>query len=209
MILIILGAPGAGKGTQAKMIKEKYGLEHLSTGDLLRNAVSEGTELGKSARGFMDAGDLVPDDVIIGIIRDYLKNLTSDGVLLDGFPRTIAQAEGLDEILMGQGDVSALTLEVDDKQVVERLSARRSCQACGKVYNPAMGIMPRGDNCDCGGELYQRDDDRAETISNRLNVYHTQTEPIVGFYKDKSVLKTVDGMGNPDEVFSRVMEALG
>ncbi|HHE46852.1 MAG TPA: nucleoside monophosphate kinase, partial [Bacteroidetes bacterium] len=164
MILILLGAPGAGKGTQAEKLVEEYGLQHLSTGDLLRSAVSDNTELGRLAKRYMDQGQLVPDDVILGIIRGYLKEHAGEGVLFDGFPRTVVQAEGLDGILNGV-EARTISLVVDDQRVIERLSARRSCRACGRVYNPALGINPASpDRCACGGEIYQRDDDKAETI---------------------------------------------
>lgn len=207
MILILLGAPGAGKGTQAERIKAHFGMQHLSTGDLLRGAVKEGTDLGKLAKDYMDAGKLVPDDVILGIISDYLKVNVGKGILFDGFPRTVAQAEGLDEFILDKA-VKVVSLEVEDEAVINRLSSRRSCRACGRVYNPALGIKPAGDACECGGEIYQRDDDRAETIANRLNVFHTQTEPIIEFYRNRGVLFEVDGQGTPDEIFVRVKEAL-
>jgi len=208
MILILLGAPGAGKGTQAEKIKTMYDLLHLSTGDLLRAAVADGTELGKLAKDYMNGGKLVPDDVIIGIIRDFMKENAGKGVLFDGFPRTVKQAGGLDEILHDD-EINALSLEVDDEQVIQRLSARRVCRECGKVYNPALGINPpEEDKCECGGEIYQRDDDHAETIANRLKVYHDQTEPVIEYYRGKSLLLVVNGSGTPDEVFDRVREAL-
>ena len=208
MILILLGAPGAGKGTQAEKIKTGYNMHHLSTGDLLRAAVKEGAELGRLAKNYMDAGKLVPDDVILGIIRDFLKEHEGESVLFDGFPRTIAQAEGLDELIKNVS-VKVLTLQVPDQAVINRLSSRCTCRKCGKVYNPALGIMPSGDRCECGGEIYQRDDDRAETIANRLNVYHTQTEPIIDFYRQRNLRIEVDGQGAPDEIFTRVKAALG
>ncbi len=209
MILILLGAPGAGKGTQAERISKNYRLSHLSTGDLLRAAVTEGSELGKMAKGFMDSGKLVPDDVILGIIRDFLKEHSDEGILFDGFPRTVAQAQGLEEILKGR-TVRTLALEVPDEAVVNRLSSRRSCRNCGKIYNLAAGIMPDGDKCtECGGEVYQRDDDRAETIAQRLNVYHSQTEPIIEFYRQRGSLVEIDGLGSPDEIFERVHRELG
>lgn len=207
MILILLGAPGAGKGTQAERIKTHFDMQHLSTGDLLRAAVKEGSELGKLAKDYMDGGKLVPDDVILGIINDYMKANEGAGILFDGFPRTVAQAEGLDGFLK-DAEVKVVSLEIEDEVVINRLSSRRSCRACGRVYNPALGIKPAGDACECGGEIYQRDDDRAETIANRLDIFHTQTEPIIEFYGVRNVLYKVNGNGAPDEIFKRVKEAL-
>ncbi len=209
MILILLGAPGAGKGTQAEKIKAKYNLQHLSTGDLLRAAVKEGSDLGKLAKSYMDGGKLVPDDVILGIIKDYMEQHKDEGILFDGFPRTVAQAEGLDQILTNQMP-KAMALTVSDQAVIERLSSRRTCRQCGKVYNPLFGIIPAKENeCACGGEIYQRDDDKPETIANRLDVYHTQTEPIIDFYRAKDSMVEVDGLGNPDEIFKRIQDILG
>jgi len=208
MILILLGAPGAGKGTQAEKIVKEYNVNHLSTGDLLRAAVAGGAELGRLAKGYMNKGQLVPDNVILGIIRDYLQEHAGEGVLFDGFPRTVTQAEGLDEILKG-GEVRTVSLVVDDRQVIERLSARRSCRACGRVYNPALGINPASANrCECGGEIYQRDDDKAETIANRLSVYHSQTEPVIEYYRGRNLLLEVEGTGSPEDVFNRVRDIL-
>jgi adenylate kinase len=208
MILILLGAPGAGKGTQAERIVRKYNLNHLSTGDLLRAAVKESTGLGRLAKSYMDKGQLVPDDVILGIIRDYMAEHAGKGVLFDGFPRTAVQAEGLDELLQG-AEVKTISLAVDDKDVIMRLSARRSCRACGRIYNSALGINPVSpDKCKCGGEIYQRDDDKPETIANRLNVYHEQTEPVIEYYRARNSLYEVKGTGTPDEVFARIREVL-
>jgi len=207
MILILLGAPGAGKGTQAERIVKEYGLNHLSTGDLLRAAVTEGSELSRLAKRYMDSGQLVPDDVILGIIRYYIKEHRGEGILFDGFPRTLAQAQGLDELLQGD-KVLAVSLAVDDEQVIKRLSARRSCRDCGRIYNPTLGIMPDGDKCTCGGEIYQRDDDKSETIARRLKVYHDQTEPVIGYYRDSDVLFEVEGSGTPEDVFERIRKVL-
>ena len=207
MILILLGAPGAGKGTQAEKLVERYGLSHLSTGDVLRNAAKTGTDLGRLAKQYMDAGQLVPDDVILGVIGDFLRADLDKKILFDGFPRTVAQAKGLDVLLAGS-PVRTLAIQVPDWSVIERLSSRRTCRNCGKVYNPALGIVPKGGRCDCGGELYQRDDDTAETIANRLKVYHDQTEPIINHYRHQGVLIEVDGSGNPDQVLRRIVDAL-
>ncbi|MFC2150426.1 adenylate kinase [Calditrichota bacterium] len=209
MIIILLGAPGAGKGTQAEKLVGEYGLQHLSTGDLLRAAVREGTDLGKTAKGYMEAGKLLPDEIIIGVIKDYLDTHKPDGVLFDGFPRTVGQAEGLDVILAGK-TYQVVSIEVYDKAVIERLSARRVCKSCGRVFNPALGIMPPGERCDCvdNGEIYQRDDDKAETISKRLEVYHEQTQPVMLYYRSKNLGLEVDGSGTPDQVFDRIRKAL-
>ncbi len=208
MILILLGAPGAGKGTQAERIRAQYNLSHLSTGDLLRGAVTDATELGKLAKGYMESGKLVPDEVIIGIIKDYLTQHKDEGILLDGFPRTTTQAEGLNEII-GDADVMAVSLEVPDDVVIGRLSSRWSCRACGKVYNSALGNLPSTCDCSSSGDLYQRDDDKPKTIANRLEIFHTQTEPIKDYYKEKGVLITVDGTGTPNDIFARIKDRLG
>ncbi len=207
MILVLFGPPGAGKGTQAEMLTRDYNLNHLSTGDLLRAAVAEGSELGRRARGYMNAGQLVPDDVILEIIRDYIDAHTGEGVLFDGFPRTVAQAEGLDR-LVDDEQVRVLSLVVPDEQAINRSLTRRVCRNCGKVYNPASGIMPKGNSCECGGELIKRDDDRAGTIARRLEVYYAQTEPVLDYYRNKDLLLEVNGLGEPDEVFARIKEAL-
>ncbi len=205
---MLLGAPGSGKGTQAEKIVAQYNLDYLSTGDLLRTAVAEGNALGKLAKGYIDKGQLVPDDVILGIIRDYIDEHTGVGILFDGFPRTIAQAEGLDDLLKGD-TVLTVSLEVDDEQVIKRLSARRSCRICGKTYNMVLGINPAPNGrCSCGGEIYQRDDDQIETIANRLRIYHDQIEPVKDFYRRKGLLVEIEGTGSPDDVFDRIREVL-
>ena len=210
MILILLGAPGAGKGTQAERLVEEYRLHHLSTGELLRTAAAAGSNLGKLAKSYMDDGQLVPDDIFLSIIRSYLDEHQGEGILFDGFPRTVAQADGLSGMLAGR-KVVTLALEIPDRMVIDRLSARRVCRSCGKVYNTASGIMPHGGRCNCGdgGELYQRDDDHPETIRKRLEVFHKQTEPIISYYRRRGALRTVNGDGAPDEVFARIKKALG
>lgn len=207
-VVIILGAPGAGKGTQAEKIREQYNLNHLSTGDLLRQAVADGTKLGDLAKGYMDSGKLVPDDVILNIIKEYLGKHKGEGILFDGFPRTTHQAEGLNDLLHGC-DIKVVSLNVSDNAVIERLSSRWTCRTCGKIYNATLGDMPEDLTCECGGELYQRDDDKPETILNRLNVYHSQTEPIIDYYRRRDFLFEVNGTGTPDEIFSAVKDVLG
>ncbi|MDP8228885.1 MAG: adenylate kinase [Candidatus Electryoneaceae bacterium] len=207
-IVIILGAPGAGKGTQAEKIREQYRLNHLSTGDLLRQAVADGTSLGELAKGYMDSGKLVPDDVILNIIKEYLESHKGEGILFDGFPRTTNQADGLNDLLK-DCDVKVVSLDVPDEAVIERLSSRWTCRECGKIYNALLGSLPENRQCECGGELYQRDDDKPKTIANRLGVYHSQTEPIIEYYRQKGFLYEVDGTGKPDEIFSAVKSVLG
>jgi len=207
VILILLGAPGAGKGTQAERLIQRYHLHHLSTGDLLRAAVRAGNELGRLAKSFMDKGALVPDEVILGIIKDYLTAHKGEGLLFDGFPRTITQAEGLEELLAGQ-PVKTISLEAPDEIVIKRLSARRVCRSCGKIYNLNTGDIPGSGACACGGEIYQRDDDRAETIANRLKVFHQQTEPIIDFYRRRGAFLQVEGSGSPDDIFTRLQRLL-
>ncbi len=211
MRLVFLGGPGSGKGTQAKKLVEKYGLTHISTGDLLRKAMKEGTELGKTAKKYVDAGDLVPDDVILGMIKEKLKEIES-GFIFDGFPRTIEQARGLEGIL-GELDMDideVVNLNVDDQMIVERLSARRMCKKCGFEYNLKTRPPKKEGVCDIdGGELYQRSDDNEETIKNRLSLYHKNTEPIEDFYREKSKLIDIDGSGSFDEVFESITESVG
>ncbi|HEB83834.1 MAG TPA: adenylate kinase [Bacteroidetes bacterium] len=211
MRMILLGPPGVGKGTQARFLMEKLGALQLSTGDLLRAAVRDGTELGKRAKGYMDQGELVPDDVILGLIRETLVELGDKPVIFDGFPRTVPQAEGLDRLLaeLGGGVDRVLELTVDDEEVVRRLSARRCCPKDGAVYN-LLYNPPRADSvCDrCGGPLIQRDDDKPEVIRHRLAVYHQQTEPLSDYYRGAGLLVRVNGDGTVDEVRRRVEDAL-
>lgn len=212
--VILLGAPGAGKGTQAERIVAKYGLPHISTGDMLRAAVEKGTEMGRAAQRFMDAGELVPDDVVIGVVRDRLAEPdASRGFLLDGFPRTMEQAERLDAILAatGRAVTHVILIDVPEDELVQRISGRRSCTGCGKLYNVTFD-PPRNEGvCDaCGAALSQRADDNEETVRNRLAVYRRQTEPLVGYYRDEGVLDETSGAGkSPDEVFALVVEILG
>lgn len=211
MRLIFLGGPGSGKGTQAKKLVEKYGLIHISTGDLLRKAMKEGTELGKTAKRYVDAGDLVPDDVILGMIKEKLKEIEG-GFIFDGFPRTIEQARGLEDIL-GELEMNidtVVNLNVDDQMIVDRLSARRMCRKCGFEYNLKTRPPRKEGVCDIdGSELYQRSDDNEETIKNRLSLYHKNTEPIEDFYREKSKLVDIDGSGSFDEVFDSITTSVG
>lgn len=208
MNMILLGAPGAGKGTQAKRIASTYEIPHVSTGDMLRDAVASKTPLGLEAKGFMDRGDLVPDALVVGIVKDRLSHADCDnGCLLDGFPRTVAQADALDGALSSAGKTidAAVNIDVSEDELLRRLTGRRTCSACDRVYH-IMFSPPKAEGvCDvCGGHLYQRDDDTEETVSNRLRVYHEQTAPLADYYEAKGLLTSVDGNGSPDEVFERV-----
>ncbi len=212
MRLILLGPPGAGKGTQAKRLIERYGIPQISTGDILRAAVREGTELGRKAKQYMDAGQLVPDEVVIGIIRERLKEADcARGFILDGFPRTVPQAEALKGVLaeLGQALDHVVSIEVPDEDLVERLTGRRTCRGCGAMYHVRFSPPKQDGVCDrCGGELYQRDDDREDTIRARLKVYHDQTAPLVAFYEGEGLLRRVDGVGSVDEIYGRILGVL-
>jgi len=203
--VMLLGPPGAGKGTQAKRIVERFGLVHLSTGDILRDEVKRGTELGQEAKGFMDRGELVPDALIIDMVRGRIE-AASAGFLLDGFPRTVLQAEELGKITALD---AVINISLSREEVVGRLTARRVCRACGAIYN--LSFRPPADptKCEaCGGELYQRDDDREEVIQNRYDVYQSQTEPLIAFYQERGVLQEVDGSTGSDAVFAEVVRIL-
>lgn len=210
---ILLGAPGAGKGTQATALVAEFGLLHVSTGDILRAAVAAGTELGALAKQYMDGGDLVPDDVIIGIVEERLQEQDcAGGVLFDGFPRTLPQAEALAGVCgkLGRGEPTVLAIEVPEEELVRRLSGRRVCRRCAGTY--AIDRLPEGSTeCsdpDCNGEIYQRDDDAPESVQQRLRVYEKQTAPLLEYYRQRGSLVTVDGTGAPESVAERALSAL-
>lgn len=212
MRLILLGPPGAGKGTQAKRLIERYGIPQISTGDILRAAVREGTELGKTAKQYMDAGKLVPDEVVIGIIEERLKEPDcAKGYILDGFPRTVAQADALTDVLarMGKSIDHVVSIEVPDEELVERLTGRRTCRSCGAMYHVKFSPPKKPGACDkCGGELFQRDDDKEETIRARLKVYQEQTAPLIAYYEKAGLLRRVSGVGTVDEIYGRILGVL-
>ena len=209
MKIILLGAPGAGKGTQAEIISRKLGIPTISTGNILRAAVKEGTPIGLQAKSYMDAGKLVPDEVIIGIIQERLAQPDcAGGFILDGVPRTIAQAEALER--HGINFDAVLSLEISDEVIAARLTGRRTCHACGATYHVVNAPPQKEDICDkCGGVLEQRKDDLPETVKHRLEVYHSETEPLKGFYEGKGVLKRVPDLGGIDETNAKIMELLG
>ncbi len=208
MKLILLGAPGAGKGTQAEIISEKYNIPTVSTGNIIRAALKNGTEMGIKAKSYIDAGELVPDDVVIGIIKERLsENDCENGYILDGFPRTIPQAEALDE--MGFGIDAALSIEVADGEIVKRMSGRRVCEKCGASYHTEYKKPAVDGICNsCGGKLVIRKDDEPETVKNRLNVYHEQTEPLKDYYRAGGKLLTVEGQDEVADTTRLVLEAL-
>lgn len=213
MKIIMLGAPGAGKGTQAKMIAEKYGIPHISTGDIFRYNIKNGTELGKEAKKYMDQGLLVPDELTVKILLDRVaQDDCKNGYVLDGFPRTIPQAEVLEEALTKLGDRIdyAINVEVPDENIVKRMGGRRACVNCGATYH-IEHVPPKKEGiCDnCGSELILRDDDKPETVKNRLSVYHKQTQPLIDFYNGNGVLRTVDGTVDMKDVFNAIVAILG
>lgn len=210
--LIIFGPPGAGKGTQSDAIKEKLQVNHLSTGDMLREAIKNQTEIGKQAKQYTDAGKLVPDEVVIGIVKDKVQSLGADkGILFDGFPRTLAQAEALDKMLesLGRKIDTVVSLDVPDENIVKRLTGRRMCTACNIIYHIQAKPPEKDGVCDqCGGALIIRDDDNESVIRNRLNTYHGQTSPVLGYYREKGVLMEVDGTGTPRETSELIFARL-
>jgi adenylate kinase len=212
MKIIMLGAPGAGKGTQAQMIAEKYNIPHISTGDIFRANIKNGTELGKKAKEFIDKGQLVPDELTVELLLDRVANDDcKNGYVLDGFPRTIPQADVLDSELTKLGDKVdyAINVDVPDENIVRRMSGRRACLKCGATYH-IEHIPPKTEGiCDkCGSELVQREDDKPETVQNRLSVYHEQTQPLIEYYDKKNILKTVNGTKDMQEVFSDIIGIL-
>lgn len=213
MKIIMLGAPGAGKGTQAKMIADKYSVPHISTGDIFRANIKNGTELGMEAKKYMDQGLLVPDELTVKILLDRVaKDDCKNGYVLDGFPRTIPQAEVLDNALNELGDKIdfAINVDVPDENIINRMSGRRACLSCGATYH-IEHIPPKTEGiCDrCGKELILRDDDKPETVKNRLGVYHEQTQPLIDFYEKKGVLESVDGTNPMEDVFKAIVNILG
>lgn len=213
MNLVLMGLPGAGKGTQAERIVENYHIPHISTGDMFRAAIKEGTELGLKAKSFMDKGELVPDEVTIGIVRERLgKSDCEKGFLLDGFPRTVAQAAALEDItaeLDRQIDF-VINIDVDKDILMERLTGRRICKACGSTYHLVFNPPAKEDTCDrCGGDLYQRADDNAETVQNRLDVNLKQTQPLLDFYQEKGYVRNINGQQDINKVFEDIDVLLG
>ncbi len=212
MKIVMLGAPGAGKGTQAKKIAERYRIPHISTGDIFRANMKEGTELGQQAKAYMDQGQLVPDELTVHMVMDrFSKDDCKNGYVLDGFPRTIPQAEALSEALAQAGDSIdyAIDIEVPDERIVKRMSGRRVCQKCGATYHEVHHPPVREGVCDvCGADLVQRSDDKPETVLSRLEVYHEQTQPLIDYYKEKNVLKRVDGTRDLEDVFQAIVDIL-
>ena len=213
MKIIMLGAPGAGKGTQAKMIADKYMVPHISTGDIFRANIKNGTALGMEAKTYMDQGKLVPDELTVKILLDRVaQEDCKNGYVLDGFPRTIPQAEVLEDALAKIGDQIDYAIDVDvpDENIINRMSGRRACLSCGATYH-VVHVPPKKEGiCDrCGKELVLRDDDKPETVKNRLKVYHDQTQPLIDFYTKKNILKSVDGTQDMNDVFAAITEILG
>ncbi|MDP4104622.1 MAG: adenylate kinase [Bacillota bacterium] len=212
MNLVLMGLPGAGKGTQAEKIVEEYGIPHISTGDMFRAAMKDGTELGLKAKSFMDKGELVPDEVTIGIVRERLsKDDCKKGFLLDGFPRTVPQAEALENILtdLERKIDYVINIDVDKNILMERLTGRRICKSCGATYHLIFNPPAQEGVCDrCGGELYQRADDNAETVQNRLEVNIKQAQPLLDFYEEKGYLRTLDGQRDISVVFAEIKQLL-
>ena len=213
MKIIMLGAPGAGKGTQAKKIAAKYAIPHISTGDIFRANIKNNTELGQKAKTYMDKGELVPDELVVDLIMDRFKEADcANGYVLDGFPRTIPQAEALDKALAANNEAVdfAINVEVPDENIINRMSGRRACVGCGATYHIVYNPTKVEGKCDtCGADLILRDDDKPETVLNRLKVYHEQTQPLINYYEGKGILKEVDGTVDMNEVFAAITAILG
>ena len=213
MKIIMLGAPGAGKGTQAKKIDAKFSIPHISTGDIFRANIKNGTELGKKAKTYMDQGLLVPDELVVDLVVDRVNQEDCrDGYVLDGFPRTIPQAEALDKALaeLGQKVDYAIDVDVPDENIIRRMGGRRACVTCGATYHLEYAPTEKDGICDtCGGGLILRDDDKPETVKKRLSVYHEQTQPLIDYYTNAGILKTVDGTADIEDVFRAIVEILG
>jgi adenylate kinase len=213
MNLILLGPPGAGKGTQAKLLTKKYQIPQISTGDILRSAVKEQTAMGIKAKGYMDSGALVPDEVVVGIVEERLaKPDCQKGFILDGFPRTTAQADALKKMLNGLGKSieHVISMDVDKEELLARITGRRTCRNCGKGYHITFDPPKTAGKCDeCGGELYQRDDDSEATMRNRLDVYEAQTAPLITYYSGESLLRHVHGMGSIEDIQQEILKITG
>lgn len=212
MNIILLGPPGAGKGTQAKRLIDTYGIPQISTGDMLREAVKNQTQLGLEAKKFMDAGQLVTDEVVIGLVKERLgRDDCAGGFMLDGFPRTVPQAEELDKVLGADKAIDhVVSIEVPNEELMGRLTGRRTCKACGAGFHVIFDPPKVEGVCDkCQGELYQRDDDNEATVSNRLKVYESQTKPLIDYYGDKGLVRPIDGVGAIEDIFARIKAVLG
>lgn len=208
MRYIFLGAPGTGKGTQASVLSQMFGIPQISTGDILRKAVADGTELGRQAKAVMEAGGLVSDDIILALIKERLAQPdAAKGYILDGFPRTLQQAEALDDLLKNDSGIDAVVyFQVDEEEIVRRLTSRRTCRQCGQNYNMITDPPPADNRCRvCGGEIYQRDDDKEETVRNRLRVYHEKTAPLVEYYRKQGKLYSIDGSKPVEEVRQEII----
>lgn len=212
MRIVLFGPPGSGKGTQAGILEARYGAVHISTGDILREAVASGSEIGLRAKSYMDRGELVPDEVVIAIAREKLSSIGNDGFVLDGFPRTIPQAEALEAVLgdLGKPLEAVVNLDVDQEELIRRLSGRRVCSRCGEVYHLESKPPRESGKCDkCGGNLVQREDDKPEAIRNRLEVYREQTAPVLDYYRSKGLLRDVVAEGDIDDIAQRIVASLG
>jgi len=213
MKIVILGAPGAGKGTQAERIAEKYQIPHISTGDIFRANIKAGTELGKKAKEFMDQGLLVPDSLTVDLVMDRInKEDCKNGYILDGFPRTIPQAEKLTEALKAENSALDYAIDVDvpDENIINRMSGRRTCLKCGMTYHISYAAPKQDGVCDkCGADLVLREDDKPETVKKRLDVYHTQTQPLIDYYRNENILRSVDGTQDMEDVFRDITKILG